>query len=413
MLRRVRFRRHGTPHECRPDPGAHPCEKCCRDHCSRGPSLPDLRSRLFRYPGAETGPGRDPGPPRSWRPGRRHPRRRPAAIRPRVAALRSGGGDLGGPAGEDTLAILPTGGGKSAIYQIAGHMTPGATLVVSSLLAPRRDQVTALGHHAIGAAAEVNSTVSRSDREATFASLAAGELELLVLAPEQPGHDDVGSALAAATVSLVVVDEAHRVDEWGHDFRPDYLRLGSVIGATGHPTVLALTATAAAAAPVRDEIVEQLLLREPAIIVSAFDRPNITLAVETFVEGRDGPDAKREALVERVVATGDAGIVNCATRRPVNEVADVLVERGVEAAPYHAGMRTADRERTQTAFMDGDVRVIVATTAFGMGIDKADVRFVFHHDISDSVDSYYQEIGRAGRDGEPAGAVLFSQERDL
>ncbi|MEJ7763003.1 MAG: RecQ family ATP-dependent DNA helicase [Thermomicrobiales bacterium] len=313
--------------------------------------------------------------------------------------------------GKDTLAILPTGGGKSAIYQIAGHMTPGATLVVSPLLALQRDQVTSLGHHAVGAAAEMNSTVSRQHREKTFAKLADGDLESLFLAAEQLGHDDVVSALSAATVSPVVVDEAHCVSEWGHDFRPDYLRLGAVIEAMGHPTVVALTATASP--PVRDEIIDRLHLRDPAIVVTGFDRPNISLSVETFVEGRDDPGAKREALVERVLAGDGPGIVYCATRRHVDEVAAGLTARGVSAAPYHAGMRTAAREETQESFMGGDVRVIVATTAFGMGIDKADVRFVYHHDISDSVDSYYQEIGRAGRDGEPAEAVLFFAEKDL
>ena len=179
----------------------------------------------------------------------------------------------------------------------------------------------------------------------------------------------------------------------------------------GHPTVVALTATASP--PVREELVDLLRLRNPAIVVTGFDRPNISLAVESFIEGRDGPGAKRTALVERVVATPGPGIVYCATRRHVDEVAAELSDRGVAAAPYHAGMRTPDREETQAAFMSGDVQVIVATTAFGMGIDKPDVRFVFHHDISDSIDSYYQEIGRAGRDGEAAQATLFFAERDL
>ncbi|HXJ63690.1 MAG TPA: RecQ family ATP-dependent DNA helicase, partial [Actinomycetota bacterium] len=208
-------------------------------------------------------------------------------------------------------------------------------------------------------------------------------------------------------MSLFVVDEAHCVSEWGHDFRPDYLRLGTVIESLGRPTVLALTATAAP--PVRTEIVERLRMRDANVIVTGFDRPNIHLAVERFEEERH----KREAVLEATEAAEGAGIVYAATRRETEEVAEALRERGVEAAPYHAGLGRKERERVEHDFMDGRVRVIVATIAFGMGIDKPNVRFVFHHDISGSLDAYYQEIGRSGRDGDPSRAMLFYRPQDL
>jgi ATP-dependent DNA helicase RecQ len=310
-------------------------------------------------------------------------------------------------AGRDTLAVLPTGAGKSAIHQIAADLIDGPTVVVSPLLALQRDQVKALEDRELGAAAELNSAITTRERRAVFDELTQGELEFVFLAPEQLGNEAVLASLRAAHPRLFVVDEAHCVSEWGHDFRPDYLRLGTVIEGLGHPTTLALTATAAP--PVRREIAERLRLDKPAVIVQGFDRPNIRLGVEAFVEGRDDPGAKREALIDRVARTPGSGIVYAATRRATEELAD----RGVSAAAYHAGMNVAARERVQEAFMGGETAVIVATTAFGMGIDKPDVRFVFHHDIGESVDAYYQELGRAGRDGEPAEAVLFYDEDDL
>ncbi|HEV2106676.1 MAG TPA: ATP-dependent DNA helicase RecQ, partial [Thermomicrobiales bacterium] len=313
--------------------------------------------------------------------------------------------------GNDTLAVLPTGAGKSAIYQIAAHLIDGPTLVVSPLLALQRDQAESLDDGRAGAAAEINSGVGEKQRNTAFDELAAGDLEFIFLAPEQLARVDVMEMLRTSPPSLVVIDEAHCVSEWGHDFRPGYARLGGAIEALGRPTTLALTATASP--PVRAEIIERLGLRDPRIIITGFDRPNIWLGVQVFVEGRDDPDAKREALLERVESQRGSGIVYCATRRHTEEIAEALRARGVSAAAYHAGMGKKDREAVQTAFMDGKTRVIVATSAFGMGIDKADVRFVYHHDITDSVDAYYQEIGRAGRDGEPAEAVLFYQASDL
>jgi ATP-dependent DNA helicase RecQ len=310
-------------------------------------------------------------------------------------------------AGQDTLAVLPTGAGKSAIYQIAGLIRPGATVVISPLLALQYDQVTAIEELQAGGAAAINSIARAAERRETWAGLAGDDLEFLFLAPEQFASEEVLERLQAARLSLVVVDEAHCVSQWGHDFRPDYLRLGAVIEGLGHPTVLALTATAAP--PVRTEIIERLGLRRPVVIVRGFDRPNIRLGVERH----DDEAAKLRALVERVAATEGAGIVYAATRRQAEEVATALNEAGVVAAVYHAGRPGGERTEVQDRFMAGALPVVVATTAFGMGIDKPDVRFVFHYAISESVDSYYQEIGRAGRDGEPARALLFYRPADL
>jgi ATP-dependent DNA helicase RecQ len=312
-------------------------------------------------------------------------------------------------AGRDVLAVLPTGAGKSAIYQLAALIIPGPTVVVSPLIALQRDQVAALTANGVDAA-EANSQVRAAERRQAFDDLIAGDLEFLFLAPEQLANDEVLRQTAEAGPSLIVVDEAHCVSAWGHDFRPDYLRLGEVAEALGRPPILALTATAAP--PVRAEIVERLGLRDPLVVVRGFDRPNISLAVERFT----GAGAKRAALVDRVVEVAPqpgVGIVYAATRRIAEEVAEALAGRGVRAEAYHGGLPAARRRLVETAFTGDQVDVVVATTAFGMGIDKPDVRFVYHHDVADSPDSYYQEIGRAGRDGEPAEAVLFYRPEDL
>ena len=309
--------------------------------------------------------------------------------------------------GHDTLAVMPTGSGKSAIYQIAAIDLPGSTVVISPLIALQKDQVETIADQEIGGAAVVNSAVKPDDRAAAFEQLKSGELEFIFLAPEQFNNPATLEHLQAAHISLLVLDEAHCISEWGHDFRPDFLRLGTVVEALGHPTILALTATASP--PVRQEIVERLGMRDPQVIVQGFDRPNIFLAVERFEEEAE----KREALLQRVLRAEKPGIIYAATRKRSEEIAAELRDRSVTALAYHAGLKPGERSRVQTAFMNDEMDVIVATTAFGMGIDKPNVRFVFHADISDSVDSYYQEIGRAGRDGEAAKAVLFYNPEDL
>jgi ATP-dependent DNA helicase RecQ len=304
--------------------------------------------------------------------------------------------------GRDTLVVMSTGSGKSAIYEISGFIKPGVTVVISPLIALQRDRIEAIDERVPGEAAGVNSTIAARERREAFDEFSHGELEYLFLAPEQLAHDEVLTRVRDAGPSLIVVDEAHCISEWGHDFRPDYLRLGAFIAEMGHPTVLALTATASP--PVREEIVERLHMRDPLVVVKGFDRPNIWLGVEHFHEERK----KRHALIDATRDADKPGLVYAATRKSAEELAGDL-----GAAAYHAGMTGKKRDQIQNDFMDDKVDTIVATTAFGMGIDKPNIRFVHHHDISESVDSYYQELGRAGRDGEPARAVLFYRPEDL
>ncbi|HWQ52070.1 MAG TPA: ATP-dependent DNA helicase RecQ [Bryobacteraceae bacterium] len=308
--------------------------------------------------------------------------------------------------GRDTLAVMPTGSGKSAIYQIPAVLISGPTVVVSPLLALQKDQMEGIVDQGVAPAAVVNSAIRDSEKEDALDDLEEGRLEFVFLAPEQFRKAETLERVRASKPSLFVVDEAHCISEWGHDFRPDYLGLGSVIEELGHPVVLALTATAAP--PVRDEIVERLGMRRPKIVVRGFDRPNIWLGVETFPDEQ----TKRDALLNRVAFADKPGIVYVSSRRHAEEIAADLNERGVKAAHYHAGMRHKERSPVQEGFMEGGEEVIVATSAFGMGVDKPDVRFVFHYDVTDSLDTYYQEIGRAGRDGKEARAVLFYRPED-
>jgi ATP-dependent DNA helicase RecQ len=309
--------------------------------------------------------------------------------------------------GHDTLAVMPTGSGKSAIYQVAGLILSGLTIVVSPLIALQRDQVESLhSSHEINAG-ELNSTLSQTERDELFTSLHSADQMFLFLAPEQLANDETLAILKGLEPSLIVIDEAHCISEWGHDFRPDYLRLGSFIAELGHPTILALTATAAG--PVRDEIVERLGMRNERVFVRDFDRPNIHLSVQTFT----GTDDKMDALLNFVEERKGSGIVYAATRQDTEDIAAKLVERGIDARAYHAGLKAKEREAVQDAFMGDEATVIVATIAFGMGIDKPDIRYVCHFSISESLDSYYQEIGRAGRDGDTAEALLLYDPADL
>jgi ATP-dependent DNA helicase RecQ len=310
--------------------------------------------------------------------------------------------------GRDVLAVLPTGSGKSAIYQIAAALLDGITVVVSPLIALQHDQLEGLAEAPDAPrAVALNSAQTDGENEAAWRALEAGEATYVLLAPEQLGKEDVLDRLRRVRVTLFAVDEAHCVSAWGHDFRPDYLQLGAAISRLGNPTTVALTATGSP--PVREEIVARLGLTDPYLASGGFDRPNISLSVTRHTEEH----AKRQAVLDEVAELPKPGLVYTATRAGTERYAAALAERGLRAAAYHAGLRKSDRERVHERFRDDELDVVVATTAFGMGIDKPNVRFVVHADIPDSVDSYYQEIGRAGRDGEPARAILHYREEDL
>ncbi len=309
--------------------------------------------------------------------------------------------------GRDTLAIMPTGSGKSAIYQITGRLLDAPTVVISPLIALQQDQVESIEEAGIGEAARLNTTLTAGEREETLDALEEGEIDFIFLAPEQLANEETLAHVIAAKPGLVVIDEAHCVSEWGHDFRPAYLRLGSVLDALDRPLTLAITATASP--PVRTEIIDSLGLRDPVIHAYGFDRPNISLAVTTV----ENDEEKTELILERVKELATPGIIYAATRARAESLADALTSAGYRTGWYHGGLPKKEREAAQNAFMDDETDIMVATTAFGMGIDKADVRFVLHYDASDSLDAYYQEIGRAGRDGEPATAELFFHPGDL
>lgn len=310
--------------------------------------------------------------------------------------------------GRDVLAVMPTGYGKSAIYQVAAPLLDGPALVISPLIALQADQVRQIATAAAAPeAVAVNSAQSRSANARAWEAVESGEAEYLFLAPEQLANESVIDELATAGVRLVVVDEAHCVSAWGHDFRPDYLRLGDAIEALGHPRVLALTATGST--PIREEIVERLGMREPRILVGGFDRPNIRLAVERH----EHEQAKAEAVLASVSEAATPGLVYVATRKDTERLADELQESGFRAAAYHGGMGARARRAVHESFLGDGLDVVVATSAFGMGVDKPNVRFVVHGAITESLDAYYQEVGRGGRDGEPADAVLHYRPEDL
>ncbi|BDZ47091.1 hypothetical protein GCM10025866_30000 [Naasia aerilata] len=311
-------------------------------------------------------------------------------------------------AGTDVLAVLPTGYGKSAVYKIAGALIPGPTIVVSPLIALQADQVAGIqAQPEAPRAIAINSSQSDSANQSAWEELESGSAEYVFLAPEQFANDEVVERLSRLPVSLFVVDEAHCVSAWGHDFRPDYLRLGAAIEALGRPTVLALTATGSA--PVREEILDRLSMREPLVLTRGFDRPNIRLEVVRHQEDR----AKREAVLDQVMAQPKPGLVYVATRRDTEEYAEELAARGLRAAAYHGSLGAKARRELSEGFRDDEYDVVVATSAFGMGIDKPNIRFVVHAAIPGSVDDYYQEVGRCGRDGEPASAFLHYRAEDL
>jgi ATP-dependent DNA helicase RecQ len=303
-------------------------------------------------------------------------------------------------AGRDVLAIMPTGSGKSLCYQLPALLTDGVTIVVSPLIALMRNQVAQLRSYGIAAAA-LNSANGFAENRAIIEQIGRGELRLAYIAPERLAHPEIIAMLETAKVGLLAVDEAHCISQWGHDFRPEYMNLAALRGALGGPQTVAFTATADAAT--RADILGRLFPAPPEVFVHGFDRPNLRLAMSARGSGRT-------QLAKFVGAhRGDSGIVYCSSRKATEELAAFFREQGLNALPYHAGMEAAQRSRNQDVFLQEDGVVMAATIAFGMGIDKPDVRFVCHANMPSTIESYYQEIGRAGRDGLPADTLtLFS-----
>jgi ATP-dependent DNA helicase RecQ len=306
--------------------------------------------------------------------------------------------------GRNSLVLQPTGGGKSLCYQIPALLGDGLVLVVSPLIALMQDQVLALEQLGIEAA-YLNSTLSGVQQRQVFERLQSGRLRLLYVAPERLMQEQTLELLKTCRVTLIAIDEAHCVSQWGHDFRVDYLTLGEL---EGHfPGVPRMALTATATAPARAEIIERLALQDAAQFVAGFDRPNIRYMVQSKL------DAKRQLLEFLSAHKGDSGIVYCMARKKTESTADWLVAEGFDALPYHAGLAAKTRSENQRRFLSDEGVVIVATIAFGMGIDKPDVRFIAHLDLPKSMESYYQETGRAGRDGEPSVAWMVYGLQDV
>ena len=307
--------------------------------------------------------------------------------------------------GGDALVLMPTGGGKSLCYQIPALVRSGTGVVISPLIALMQDQVDALA--ALGVrAAFLNSTQDAETRREVEAALVAGEIDLLYLAPERLNVGATLDLLDRSPLALFAIDEAHCVSQWGHDFRPDYLRL--TVLHERWPTVPRIALTATATDATRREILQRLELTDARQFVASFDRPNIQYRIEPKAQ----PMQQLLTLL-RTEHPGDAGIVYCLSRKSVEKTADALAAAGIPALPYHAGLDTATRARNQSRFLREDGIVMVATIAFGMGIDKPDVRFVAHLDLPKSVEGYYQETGRAGRDGLPSTAWLAYGLQDV
>jgi len=306
-------------------------------------------------------------------------------------------------AGRDVFALLPTGGGKSLCFQLPALVRPGLTVVVSPLIALMKDQVDQL--QAAGVAATfLNSTLSAAEARSRLAGLHRNEWRLLYVAPERLMLDNWQENLKAWNVAALAIDEAHCVSEWGHDFRPEYRQIARLRELLPEVPVMALTATATER--VRTDIIRHLKLREPRIFVASFNRPNLTYRVTP----KDNPSRQIVEFVKR--REHESGIVYCATRASAERVAEALAGRGLPARPYHAGLDAEERSRNQELFLRDEVRIMCATIAFGMGINKPNVRWVIHYDLPKNIEGYYQETGRAGRDGLPGDCLLLFSAGD-
>ncbi|MEV1158836.1 RecQ family ATP-dependent DNA helicase [Micromonospora chokoriensis] len=309
----------------------------------------------------------------------------------------------------DALVVLPTGAGKSAIYQIPASLIPGPTVVISPLLALQQDQIAALNERQRPElrAVRISSNESAAQQAEAITEVREGRAEFLFITPEQLSNPDRMAEVASLKPALVAIDEAHCISAWGHDFRPDYLALGHLIEGLGRPPVVALTATASP--PVRDDIIARLRLRDPDVVISGLDRPNLFLEVAHCPD----EDYRWRRLMTLLRDEGRPGIIYVPTRRSSEELAARLTDAGFPALSYHGGMPVGARAELHEAFLADQVPIMVATSAFGMGIDKPNIAWVVHMALPDSPDSYFQEIGRAGRDGQPARVLLLWRAEDV
>ena len=307
-------------------------------------------------------------------------------------------------AGKDAIAVMPTGGGKSLCYQLPAMVMKGVTVVVSPLIALMKDQVDALTEKGI-AAVMINSAITATEQRHHIESLQKGAYKMVYIAPERFRSEAFTKALQKVEVSLFAIDEAHCLSQWGHDFRPDYLLLGNAIREIGNPQIAAFTATATP--EVRSDILHHLTLRDPFQCVSGFARPNLALQITPCTNRKE-----KYKRIRAVIEKHKNGIIYCATRKRVEEVHETLNAWGIQVISYHGGMPDSEREQNQESFISRETNIAVATNAFGMGIDRSDVRFVIHFDIPGSIEAYYQEAGRAGRDGETAVCELLFNYAD-
>ncbi len=309
-------------------------------------------------------------------------------------------------AGQDTVVVLPTGGGKSMIYQLPALVLDGITIVISPLIALMKDQVDSLERVGIPSTF-INSSISPDETGRRLEAMRNGVFKILYIAPERFYNQAFMAELKNIKVSLFAIDEAHCISQWGHDFRPSYMRLKDAVKFVGSPTIVALTATATP--EVRDDIIKQLNIPNADTVITGFARPNLQFAVVPTASGK-----KLENILNLFTTGSDmgAGIIYVGTRSKADELVEALTDNSVKAVVYHAGMDASSRDWVQEQFMKGEAQVVVATNAFGLGINKKDLRFVIHHDLPGTVEAYYQEAGRAGRDGLPSFCLLFYHQQD-